>query len=297
MEEIDSIKSSEINPKNPQDKKCAPNINFEDGSCIPLSVLSEMALAYNEDNSKNQIKLYRTLETLNPKKYKKYLLKNFQNRINQCGTQRCWTEQKFVKRMRKNMQEELKKFVFRPSGPEGKFEWLNTMNIQGSLLQYERLYPEFKFLGAVPIDFDEFDVFGIKNLNFNDLLKNGKSKLGVVFNLDKHDEPGSHWVALYGNIKSGQIYFFDSYGIRPDPRIRKLMRRISKFCQDELQIKNPDADFNHERHQYENSECGVYSINFIIRMLEGESFKKIEASKTPDDKINKLREVLFIKSK
>ena len=28
-------------------------------------------------------------------------------------------------------------------------------------------------------------------------MNNGKHKIGSVFNLDDHDEPGSHWVSLY----------------------------------------------------------------------------------------------------
>ena len=41
-----------------------------------------------------------------------------------------------------------------------------------------------------------------------------KRQQGVyVINLDKHDEPGSHWVAVYDDGKIGE--YFDSYGLPP----------------------------------------------------------------------------------
>ena len=66
---------------------------------------------------------------------------------------------------------------------------------------------DFIFLGAVPIDFDSLDELGIKDLDLDDLVKKGKSKIGIVFNLDEHWKDGSHWVALYTDLKKNQIYF------------------------------------------------------------------------------------------
>ena len=291
--EIDDIRSSEACPQNPDDKKCAPGVVFDAGSCIELNVLIEMAKAYNMDNS-NKIQLHDTLETLNPRKYKKYLLREINGRTKQkCDSQKCWTEQKFIKNMNEIMRTQLEKFTFRPDGPDGRFEWLNTLNINDVMGQYENKYPEFKFLGAVPMDFDDLPSLGIKDLNFENLVKEGKTKLGIIFNLDEHWKSGSHWVGLYSDLKKGNTYYFDSYGVGPEPRVRKLMRRIFKFNQSGSGIDHPIADHNKIRHQYENSECGVYSINFILKMLRGDDFESVCKSKTPDKKINKCRNVYF----
>jgi hypothetical protein len=294
LEEIASISTSDVCPKNDMDKKCAPGVNFESGSCISLQILIEMAIAYNKDAGSDSIKLQPKLDTLNPKKYKKYLLGEFNKKMgDKCTSQKCWSEQTFVSQMKKTMRDELEKYTFRPDGPEGKFEWLNTLNIDDVMEQSEKTCKDFKFLGTVPIDFDKFDRFKIRNLNYNQLVSEGKTKLGVVFNLDEHDQSGSHWVAMYSNLKKGEIYFFDSYGTRPERRIRALMRRLAKFCKDELKLKHIIVDYNKVRHQYKNSECGVYSINFIKRMLRGDSFETICNSKIPDDKINRCRNVYF----
>lgn len=298
-EQILSVNSDQVCPKNEADKRCAPGLRFDAGSCIELFVLVEMAKAYNEDikGKEGAILLSRNVETLNPRKYKKYLVSEFNKRLgDKCTTQKCWTEQKFVKMMEKKSRNTLQNYTFRPDGPNGRFEWLNTINIKQVMGQYENKYKDFKFLGAVPIDFDDFDDFGIRNLDYKSLVKSGKTKFGVVFNLDEHDEDGSHWVAMYSNFETGEVYFFDSYGTKPEKRIRKLMKRHADFIQKNLgrQVARADYnDYNQVRHQYEGSECGVYSINFILRMVRGDNFDDVCKSKIPDRKINKCRNVYF----
>ena len=55
-----------------------------------------------------------------------------------------------------------------------------------------------------------------------------------------------------------------------------------------------DARFNKIQHQFKNSECGVYSINFIIRLLNGkENFDDITNNITNDDVMNSCRKHYF----
>ncbi|QKF93792.1 Ulp1 protease [Fadolivirus algeromassiliense] len=292
-DEAETIRSSEIRPENEKDMKCAPSKKFENGSCIPLHILVEMAKAYNAENPKNEIKLSSTIETLNPQKYKRYLIKQFKIKLNNvCDDQKCWVKQSFMKRLQDKMKEELEKDTFRPKGPQGKFTWLNTNNINQVMEQHEKKYPDFKFLGAVPIDFDSLPDLGIKNLDFKkDLLDKGKSKIGVVFNLDEHWQPGSHWVAMYSDLKKGTVYFSDSYGIEPEDRIKALMRRIAKFIK--TNGGNPVVDYNKLRHQRGGSECGVFSIAFILRQLKGDSFDELTTKRVSDESINKCRQHYF----
>ena len=155
---------SEISFNN-EDKKCAPGLNFDNGSCIKLEILIELAKSYNKENSK-QIKLNSNLETLNPNKYKKYLLKELKKNIKGCKSQKCWTEQSFINNLTKKTRNELKKYTFRPDGPNGRFEWLNTYNIDNVMNQYENKHQDFKYLGTVPMDFDSLDQLDIKNIDF-----------------------------------------------------------------------------------------------------------------------------------
>jgi Ulp1 family protease len=277
------------------DKKCAPGKVFESGSCISLNVLISMAKAFNEEQEQesNKIILHKNFETLNRTKYKKYLLLHFKKHFDKkCDTHHCWLEQPFVERMHKLEKEELDKYTFRPSGTEGKFEWLSTIHLNDVMGQYEIKYSDYKWLGAVPIDFDDILQFGIKNLNFQDLINKNKTKIGIIFNLDESWQSGSHWVASFANLTEGLIYYYDSYGTHPENRIRKFLRRIAQFCKSELNI-DANAEYNKIRHQYGGSECGVYSLNFILRLLKGDTFEQICEDKTPDEEINKCRKVYF----
>ena len=290
QELLPDIASEDIQPA-PSDDKCAPTKQFEDYSCIPLNILIEMANAYNTDNPTNPIKLSSKLDTLNPTKHKRYLIHQFKQIFPNCKDQICWTKQSFIKKMQTQAQQELLTNTFRPTGPNGKFEWLNTIHIDDVMAQYENKYPDFEYLGTVPIDFDDLPDLGIKTLDFNELIQRKKTKLGIIFNLDRHDQSGSHWVAAYADLQKGAIYFFDSYGECPEPQIRKLLRRIHKFCSQT--IPKPICEYNKIQAQHENSECGVYSINFILRLLKGDTFEQICNEKVADSKINKCRMVYF----
>ena len=289
---IENINTEEILPNDKASVKCAPAIKFSGGSCIDLPILVEMVNAYNKVND-NKIKLHDRLETLNPKKYKKYLLKEIKSRYdNVCNSQLCWTQQDFIKEMNTMMKDELLKYTFRPEGPKGKFEWLNTTHLNEVMEQYERKYKDFKFLGAVPMDFNNLDVLGINKLDLKDLYNKGIKRIGIIFNLDEHWQSGSHWVAGFADLEKGQSFFYDSYGVAPDRRARELLRRFAKFSEDEFKVR-ADSRHNKTRHQYGNSECGMYSLNFILELLDGSEFDKICNIKIPDSQVNNLRPVFF----
>ena len=55
-----------------------------------------------------------------------------------------------------------------------------------------------------------------------------------------------------------------------------------------------EIEWNRNRFQYKNSECGVYSIYFITQLLEGNTFQNLISTKISDDVINKERDKLFI---
>ena len=189
-------------------------------------------------------------------------------------------------------QEELLKYTFRPEGPKGKFEWLNTTQLNDVMDQYQKKYPEFSFLGAVPMDFNNLPELGIKTLDLESEYKNGKRKFGIIFNLDEHWQSGSHWVSAYFDLDKGLNLYSDSYGILPTPEVRSLMRRFAKFSEEKLNIK-AEAKYNKKQHQQGGSECGMYSLNFIIELLKGKDFDKLTSERIPDSHVNNLRQIFF----
>ncbi len=289
------------NPKtnNKLDRKCAPGLTYEAGSCARLTVLIELAKAYNYSAQPNDmIPLMSNFEILNPQKYKKYLVHEIEKRVgDKCTTQKCWSTQEFVKYMENKAKEELAKYTFRPESPEGKFEWLSTININEVMKQYENKYKDFKFFGAVPMDFADLSHLEICNANYDKYKKEGKTKLGVIFNLDDHDQKGSHWVAMFTDLEKGNVFYFDSFAVNPEPRVRTLIRKQTNYMlSNGKTLDDIRTDSNKIQHQKGNSECGVYSMNFIIKMLKGDDFDKLCKNPIIDKKMNKCRRVYFDKS-
>jgi hypothetical protein len=290
---IDSISTDKIKTKKYDEQRCAPGKSFDSGSCIVLPVLVEMINAYNKVN-KNKIKTSCKREILKPKKYKKYLLREINNRFkNVCDGQLCWTQQDFIKHMDEFMKAELEKFTFRPLGPDGRFEWLNTINIDEVMNQYEMNIKDFSFLGAVPMDFQKINLQGVADLNIDNEYKQNIKKFGIIFNIDESWQSGSHWTAAYADIDKGQVYYFDSYGTPPEERVVKLLNKFCVYFESKNRGNRCKLRYNKVRHQYENSECGVYSINFILELLNGKDFDELCNKKLKDREVNKLRKKIF----
>jgi len=293
-ENIPELKISE------KDKVCAPGINFENGSCYTIDQLITMAEAYNKEFPNKPIKLYEGYEMINPKKYKKYLLHKFHTSLPKVESQKKWIEQNFMKHIRnKQIREELENYTFKPPKPEGdRYAWLSTLDIDDVMAQYEKIYDDFKFLGAVPIDFDDLTEndglkVNIKRLNFTDLKKKGIRRIGIVFNTDPSTKSGQHWISAFADLVKGQIFFYDSAAVLPPKQVRYFLRRIAIYYIKQMNGKRPELAYNKIRHQYGDSECGVYSINFILRLLKGETFRQITESKLSDEEVNKCRDKYF----
>lgn len=277
--------------KSEADTKCAPSQIFKDGSCMPLDIIIKIAKEYNKDHSNNKIPLDTTTETLYPRKYKKYLVSKLNAAFPECKNQVCWLDK--LESIEDRHREDLKERIFRPIGPQGKFQWLNTININQVMNQYADKYKDFMFLGAVPMDFSKINANEINDLDYKKLKEKGITKLGIVFNLDNHNQPGSHWVAGLIDLDKGNIYYYDSYGVRPGQRVREFYHKVATHMKNDLGVK-PNIEYNKKRHQYKDSECGMFSIYFIVSLLEGNQFKQVCNSKIDDDSVNKLRNEYFI---
>jgi hypothetical protein len=193
---------------------------------------------------------------------------------------------------------------FRPKKPanweKDPTEWHDTLTIANVLEQYEEGYPEFEFIGPVPIDFDT-NLPGPGNwgkciadelcrLNLAEMRNQGKKFIGIVFNLDPHDRPGSHWICAYIDLDKNAAYYYDSYGYEPPTEIKRLLRR----CWDQG-IKQ--IFWNDIRHQRRNTECGTYCMYVIISLLKGRPFGDLCKNRINDETMNAVRDVLYATEK
>ena len=220
---------------------------------------------------------------------------------NICNKESCWLKQNSDFGKINNLLTD----SFAPESPkewkDNPNDWLSSMDIIKVMKQYEKAYDCFEFIGPSPIDFDKRKIYGecvweeLCNFNLDEQIKSGKTKIGMIFNTDPHDKPGEHWISMFINIKKGLIYFFDSVGDKIPDEICELVKKIKTQG---LSLKNKikfkfDQNYPVE-HQYGNTECGIYSIFFIVHMLEDkitEHYLKTHILK--DEYMSKFRKIYF----
>ena len=245
----------------PKDKNVDKINNF---SCYTDKSLIELKELWNMRHPDKMI------NTNNPKEIWDYL-RQYMKGI--CNKESCWLKQNFIS------SNKITSFIdeFAPLSPKewktNPNEWLSSVDITSVMKQYEKAYKCFEFFGPSPIDFDSKLLDNkcvwddICNLNLEDQIKRGKTKLGFIFNTDPHYKSGQHWISLFINIKKGKIFFFDSAGNKIPPQIQKLVDKVTQQGK-QLKIKMIFDQNYPVEHQYGNTECGVYSIYFIVHMLE-----------------------------
>lgn len=200
----------------------------------------------------------------------------------------------------------LAKEYLRPHQPESWKEdpdkWLDSNNIEDVMKQYEEAFPDFEFMGPYPIDFAAPDPYvkdggGPKKCLMNEVcelkvleaMDNGTktNRIGLIYNLDPHFKGGSHWVAAYIDIPKHKCYYFDSYGMFPPKQIARFMKWLT------VQDPKMKLMYNGRRFQHKNTECGMYSLYFIIRMIHGDGFRAFTRQSPPDAEMLKLRHWIF----
>lgn len=207
-------------------------------------------------------------------KYELYLqLKKFINPITKCSHEICWLQHKSF--LNSLPYSPLK--IFKPQMPNKRYALLNTFDINLILSQYEQIFPNFKYLGAQPSNF-----FSNKNYNIITNAIQNFDFVGLIFNLDEHDQPGSHWVAVFINSKNKTIEYFDSLGHKPIENISRT-----------LNIINFKLITNVLIHQTGNNACGLYAILFIIYKLYFTNNFDYLKFKLPDSKVQTFRKLFF----
>jgi hypothetical protein len=254
---------------------CSPSVKNATYTCFNINALRKIASAYNKKYN----------DKINLSLSKKELWNAIRERLSsKCGDdETCWLDYDIAKRETQ---------FHKPRSPKGQWTWLSTVDINQVMRQYEEAYKGFVFFGPLPIDFISIRT-ELNSIDLGNLVKKGVKSIGIIFNLDPHYKSGSHWTALYINIEQMIIGYFDSYAVCPYPKeINRLINSLNKSA-----VKVFGKKFlikcNKIQHQIENTECGVYSMHFIIESLKGRSFEDITKRIILDDEMNKYRSVYF----
>ena len=267
---------------------CSPARENQKLTCFSKDSLVKIAKSYNQQYHSNIIK-YKG-------KTKFQIWRQIREAMsNRCSQEICWVDQDFVKSLK---DKEITQETFRPKMPKtwkkNLSTWLTTDDINEVMIQYEDIYPDFLFIGPIPIDCQiggslrcELQKFDIAKA-----YKNGLRRLGIVVNSDLHSGIGIHWFCIYAEMaKNGDISFYDSYGEKPDKYILNIMEKMQKNLKKVgLDLK---MQYNRTRHQYDGFNCGVYSMNYIINRLKGKTHKQMEKKKIPSKIMQEMKHYLY----
>jgi len=224
--------------------------------------------------------------------------------ITATSPQKIWEElqQRFHKHCDEGLECIVSELLVKKKAPDSwssnPKEWLSSIDIDNIEKQYAKLYKGYKYLGTIPIDFDKKSNLGqcivdsLCAIKLNKLREKGYTRIGIVFNTDVSTGPGQHWVAVYCDIRPDLEYprftYFDSYAEQPEPEIQRLMFRWKEEW-DSKNTDKMDLTYNQTRHQFEDSECGMYCLIFHYYCLN-----EIPMNKSiPDPVIRSFRGLFF----
>lgn len=277
---------------NENNNKCSPLFQYKSFSCIPLPIVKKIAKAYNKyvNNDKSmRIPLIKGKISIKmAEKYKRYLIVELSKKMGNDQTE--WINSEAVQFLDNESIELLKNDVFRPKGPDMQYEWMDSIRLTKVMKQYEKLFLSFKYLDTLPIDFDKYgDYFNAQTMA--KYIEKGKYKFAMIVNTQTYAEGGEHWFCIFINIRKGELCFIDSVGNRPMPEIVDFLEKIKNLLLENgitVTIK-----YNKTQHQRKNSECGIYSMYFVLGLLNDIDFDILTSTIISDEEVNKLRLLFF----
>lgn len=192
---------------------------------------------------------------------------------------------------------------FKEPGPANSNKWLNNSNIDNSLAEWEKMFPDFLHVPFQMSDFDDPKVN--TELNNIDLAKEfDKYKcMGVVLNTDVSSGQGIHWYCIFVDHRNPSkitIEVFDSAGgIPPGSVIRWVARQRLSLSRKFKDAKVEDLLVTRQNKlQYSTTECGVFSLWYIFCRLHDVPYTYFtKAGSVTDEMMLNFRKYLFRASK
>lgn len=193
--------------------------------------------------------------------------------------------------------------IFKPLGPKNNTNLLDNYNIDNSIRQWaENGEQEFKKrIKHIPFQMIDFEERGteLSRLKVDSLI--GKYDcFAVVFNTDVSTGRGKHWFCVYGDLqhkgdKSDPIAleYFNSSGLPPRPQCLVWLEKTRSVLLDKgIECKIIYSTKN-KQIQFSKTECGVWSLLYILSRLEGHPSDWLLSVKADDSDMIKYRKHLF----
>jgi Ulp1 protease family, C-terminal catalytic domain len=263
---------SEIN------KECAFNVEQQEGFCSSINIVEKLKDYANKINPTGQ-----AIDVLK----EKYNCRSEVCVLNQSEIQNIIQPAEIEENIQQN---------FKPEGPKLTKTWLSNENIDKVLDQIQKKYIDKHFL-HIPfqmIDFQEQQK-ELAQMDWQKEYQNGYRTFGTVINTDKYSGRGKHWFAIFGDfLDSSSIFtieYFNSSGELPKDEIIVWMTKIKNILQFPKEVR--DVVVTRIQNQYSDTECGPYSLYYIISRLDGVPMEWFKHNRIKDSTMYMFREYLF----
>lgn len=207
---------------------------------------------------------------------------------------------------------------FKTEGPRDSTQLLSNFNIDGVLQEWAAAFPEFYNYSFNMMDFEaaggslaRVDAAGIlegresQNLGkMGGLVRRPCTTFACVLNTDVSSGRGKHWVAVFGDCRGAgewTVAYFNSAGNPPPPPVTRWLETTAARLA-ELRARAPrrygdgpvtPVALTDVRHQDSQTECGLYSLYFIRRRLEGAPLEEFRDARIPDAAMVEFRKHVF----
>lgn len=224
----------------------------------------------------------------------------------ECTTELCILQHPSIRALIRPTRLKAEERRFKPFGPDECCALLSNFNIDDVLVGWAATFETFYNYPYCMMDFENVggslvynDVLSIlkgeaPQRTANGIVRRVCDTFACVLNTDISSGKGKHWVALFGDCR-GEVWSISFFNSSGNPPPAPLLRWMYASC-DMLRTINTNTSINllsNIRHQTSQTECGVYSLYFIRRCLEGGSLDDFSSKHIPDELMATFRKHLF----
>lgn len=189
---------------------------------------------------------------------------------------------------------------FKVPAPQGN-KLFSNFNENLILRQLHAVVPSFKDYECVLMDFHKSDCElsriaspdsdFIKKVCDGEILTFGTIPNTLVSNGDT--KKVGHWVALFGDFRGDKwtIEYYNSTGSNAPAGMWEWMQMLAKSISENCGKECIALNASNVASQRGPTECGIYSLHYLICRLIGISYKEFRKNRIPDNEVNKLRKL------
>lgn len=267
-----------------------------DGVCININLVKRLRDFMISENMENS----SLINTLSPED----LILNLMNKLNVINERDIWKHPKIINRFGRGVSYNILKKSYKTDGPANTTNLLSNHNIDGVLESYVLKSPELYGNRFLHLPFQMIDFWEKKTelakIDYME-LKDRYDSIGVVLNSDYSYGPGKHWFAIYVDLSTLRnnnkliLEYFNSSGRMPYEQIIEYYEEIkTKYAMKYPGIEVVLKIIVEERIQESKTECGMFSLIFIIGRIEGKSAEFFNKKNITDADMIRYRKLIFV---